>query len=152
MKSIFSKEQNKYLQENYDKKSYKEIAEILGFTERQIRGRINNMGLSKTRKFDKSYFDNIDSKEKAYWLGFIYADGYIVCNQHTATYELGIEINSQDDYLLKRLAYNLGNVHKVEYKHNYKSFNGYNVKDVDYFLDQLVKDYERLYKENLGNK
>ena len=36
MKSIFSKEQNKYLQENYDKKSYKEIAEILGFTERQI--------------------------------------------------------------------------------------------------------------------
>ncbi|MGN1298702.1 MAG: DivIVA domain-containing protein [Candidatus Scatovivens sp.] len=33
-----------------------------------------------------------------------------------------------------------------------KSFNGYNVKDVDYFLDQLVKDYERLYKENLGNK
>ena len=126
MKSIFSKEQNKYLQENYDKKSYKEIAEILGFTERQIRGRINNMGLSKTRKFDKSYFDNIDSKEKAYWLGFIYADGYIVCNQHTATYELGIEINSQDNYLLKRLVYNLGNVHKVEYKHNYKSFNGYN--------------------------
>ena len=113
MKSIFSKEQNKYLQENYDKKSYKEIAEILGFTERQIRGRINNMGLSKTRKFDKSYFDNIDSKEKAYWLGFIYADGYIVCNQHTATYELGIEINSQDDYLLKRLAYNLGNVNII---------------------------------------
>lgn len=59
MKSIFSKEQNKYLQENYDKKSYKEIAEILGFTERQIRGRINNMGLSKTRKFDKSYFDKL---------------------------------------------------------------------------------------------
>ena len=43
MKSIFSKEQNKYLQENYNKKSYKEIAEILGFTERQIRGRINNI-------------------------------------------------------------------------------------------------------------
>lgn len=126
MKSIFSKEQNDYLRENYNKKSYKEIAETLGFTERQIRGRINNMGLSKIRKFDKLYFERIDSREKAYWLGFIYADGYIVHNLKTATYELGIEINSQDDYLLKRLAYNLGNVHNVEYKHNYKTFNGYN--------------------------
>ena len=33
-----------------------------------------------------------------------------------------------------------------------KSFKGYNVEDVDNFLDQLIKDYEKLYKENLENK
>lgn len=33
-----------------------------------------------------------------------------------------------------------------------KSFNGYNVKDVDNFLDQLIKDYEKLYRENLEKK
>lgn len=27
--------------------------------------------------FNNLYFDSIDSEEKAYWLGFFYADGYI---------------------------------------------------------------------------
>lgn len=133
MKSIFTEEQNNYLRENYNKKSYKEIANELGFTERQIRGRINNMGLSKNRKFDKSYFNAINSSEKAYWLGFLYADGYIIYNSKLATYELGIELNSKDDYILKKLSENLGGVHNVEYKHSKKSFNGY-----DYETDSCV--------------
>lgn len=28
-------------------------------------------------KFDETIFDNIDTEEKAYWLGFIFADGYL---------------------------------------------------------------------------
>ena len=28
-------------------------------------------------KFDETVFDEIDSEEKAYWLGFLFADGYI---------------------------------------------------------------------------
>jgi len=31
----------------------------------------------KRRDFNENIFDVIDSEEKAYWLGFIYADGYI---------------------------------------------------------------------------
>ena len=27
--------------------------------------------------FNKNYFDIIDNSEKAYWLGFIWADGYV---------------------------------------------------------------------------
>ena len=29
------------------------------------------------------FFDAIDSKEKAYWLGFLYADGFIEKNPHS---------------------------------------------------------------------
>lgn len=39
MKSIFNKEQIDYLKNNYDKKTYKELANDLGFTERQVRGK-----------------------------------------------------------------------------------------------------------------
>lgn len=28
-------------------------------------------------KFDNSVFDSIDSDEKSYWLGFLYADGFV---------------------------------------------------------------------------
>lgn len=124
-KTIFTEEQNQFMRDNYQSMSYSEIGKRLGFTERQIRGRINNMGLSKNRKFKKDYFKEIDDERKAYWLGFIYADGYIIYNLKTATYELGIELKSVDDYLLKELAVDLGSAHDVEYKHNHKRFNGY---------------------------
>ena len=40
----------------------------------------------------------------------------------------------------------------IEYVKFRKSFKGYNVEDVDYFLDQLIKDYQKLFKDNLENK
>jgi len=37
-------------------------------------------------------------------------------------------------------------IHNKEFR---KAFRGYDEEEVDGFLDQLVKDYEKLYKENL---
>ena len=125
MKTIFSHEQNEYMKSNYDKMTYKEIGEKLGFTERQIRGRINNMGLSKLRRFNKDYFEKIDSPNQAYWLGFIYADGYIIQNRTNRNYELGIDLQEEDGYLLEEFNRELGGVHCIKYKHKNKSFNGY---------------------------
>lgn len=56
MKKVFSDEDIKFLRDNYDKMQYKDIAQILGKTERQVRGKINGMGLSKLRQFNKSFF------------------------------------------------------------------------------------------------
>mgnify|MGYP004581692311 CR=1 FL=1 len=72
---MFSKDDILFMKTYYKDMPYKEIAKTLGFTERQIRGKINNMKLSKTRKFQSTYFDVIDTDLKAYYLGFIYADG-----------------------------------------------------------------------------
>ena len=33
--------------------------------------------VSRKYNFDENFFDKIDTEEKAYWLGFIYADGAI---------------------------------------------------------------------------
>lgn len=41
----------------------------------------HSKGTSKNRKysFDINFFQEINSEEKAYWLGFLYADGYVGC-------------------------------------------------------------------------
>lgn len=48
-----------------------------------------------TIKFDDSIFDSIDTEEKAYWLGFIYADGNIKTTTKT-TYRLTINLEIGD--------------------------------------------------------
>lgn len=125
MRKIFSDEDIKFLRDNYDKMQYKDIAQILGKTERQVRGKINGMGLSKLRKFDKSFFNCIDSPKKAYWLGLIFADGWVVFNETQRTYELGIELQEQDSYILYALVSALGGNHKISHDCHHRVFNGY---------------------------
>ena len=51
------------------------------------------------------YFKKIDTKEKAYWLGFIYADGCIVIDKrHPGTRRLTIRIDKKDEILINRFA------------------------------------------------
>lgn len=125
MKSIFTDKQINYLKTNYDKMSYKEIANTLGFSERQIRGKINNLGLTKCRKFNSEYFKNISQPNQAYWLGFIYADGYLISNSKIGNYELGIELKQTDKKLLECFNKELGNAHQIYTQQKHKSFNGY---------------------------
>lgn len=42
-------------------------------------------------KFNEHIFDNIDTEEKAYWLGFIFADGYISKRDNTFELSVGIK-------------------------------------------------------------
>jgi hypothetical protein len=47
--------------------------------------------------FDENYFENIDTETKAYWLGFIYADGCIRENQGKGKNKgLGLEISLKE--------------------------------------------------------
>lgn len=109
MNKIFSDEQSQYIKDNYLIKSYKEIAEELGFTERQIRGKVTTMGLKKLRTINSDYFSKIDSPIKAYFLGFLYADGWVIYNEATRNYEMGMQLQSCDKYILEKLNEELGN-------------------------------------------
>lgn len=60
---------------------------------------------------DDYYFDQIDSPDKAYWLGFIYADGCILKSQKSLG--LRIDIAKADVELLHKLKISLKSTHPI---------------------------------------
>lgn len=42
--------------------------------------------------FDENYFENIDTEDKAYWLGFIYADGALIEQQYGNALKIDLSI------------------------------------------------------------
>lgn len=48
--------------------------------------------------YNRHIFDNIDNEEKAYWLGFILADGYLNLDKHMLRIKLG---NKDKQHLIK---------------------------------------------------
>jgi len=154
MRKIFNKEQIEFIKNNYKVMTYKQMSllELFnGLNEKQIRNKALSLKCKKERSFNKDYFEKIDSEEKAYWLGFIYADGYVVFNEKTRSYELGIEIHKKDEYLLEMLNKSLGNSHKIKNRKRDVSFNGYkyeqNTSNIRIYSKKIVSD---LIKNGVG--
>lgn len=113
---IFSEADDAYIIKNYNNMSNDEIGDHLGFTRQQIQGRAYHLNLHKRRKINSTYFEKIDTPLKAYFLGFIYADGYVIYNEERSNYEFGMELQSKDKYILEKLNYELGNQNIISHK------------------------------------
>ena len=143
MKQIFSDDDIFYMKEHYLEYSYKEIANTLGFTERQVRGKINNMGLTKVRKINDHYFDIIDTPLKAYFLGYIFANGWIIYSPQRRNYEFGMSLQSKDKYILEKINTELGGLNDIKHiKPRDKIING-NI------AHSKSQDCLRIYSKNI---
>lgn len=111
--SIYSKEMLDYMIANYQTMEYEEIAHHVGLTNKQVRTKMSQLGYRKNRTFNNRYFQFIDTPLKAYFLGFIFADGWICANENTRNYEFGMELQSEDKYILDALNSELGGMHKI---------------------------------------
>ena len=56
----------------------------------------------KQYKANFNFFDKIDDPKKAYWLGFIYADGGVSINLKNNSCELAIKLQASDANHLKK--------------------------------------------------
>ena len=69
--------------------------------------------------YNENYFETIDSEDKAYWLGFIYADGYVSCGTKYQSNKLGIAIKLSDIEHLNKFKQHIQASHPInEYTSN----------------------------------
>lgn len=83
----------------------------------------------------ENFFETIDTNEKAYWLGFMYADGYIIeeFDNYRTYYRIGLKIKIEDEELIDRFIRTL--CLNPDYKHRYKELQNIEGKfyEVEYF-------------------
>lgn len=62
---------------------------------------------------DENYFKIIDSEEKAYFLGLLYADGGLYTNSKNS-FTFFLTLNKKDKYMLKKIKYSLRSKRKIK--------------------------------------
>lgn len=104
-----------FLKENYKTMNSTEIGLALNRTEVAVQIKARKLGIKKNNlsKTNEDYFSVIDNPNKAYWLGFIYADGFVVYDKNRRNYEIGIELNSIDINHLHKFNSVFDNEHKI---------------------------------------
>lgn len=90
------------------------VAKYFNVSISPIKRILNDGGIfpSNRRYFvDNTFFENIDSEVKAYWLGFIYADGYI--RERKSGNSLEIKLAQKDKSHLELFRYHINSTHRI---------------------------------------
>jgi DNA-binding CsgD family transcriptional regulator len=118
----WSDNESNIVKTNYLNKTMNELQELLpGKTKGDILAYCHKLGLTRTKKTCiRDFFNVIDTEEKAYWLGFIFADGYISFSesnmkkgQLATTYCTGIKLQWSDRDHLKKFNKSINGNYKV---------------------------------------
>lgn len=93
----FEEYEDEIIKTYYPKNGYEKVIELLPHREKKsIQQRASKLGVSYL-SYDENYFEEINTPQKAYWLGFMYTDGYITTNNRW-----GIALSIKDiDHLKK---------------------------------------------------
>lgn len=96
-----------------------DLALEYNISESNLYKRIANNKWEKTRRkvkysCNEAYFDIIDTEHKAYWLGFLYADGYILSKRSPNEQQsFGFSINIKDIEMFEKFKRDLNSNHPV---------------------------------------
>ena len=130
-------------------KSIRTVAKILGVgktTISNILKRNEIVGRDKHscygKKFNKYYFDIIDTQEKAYFLGLLYADGSVRKRKGKDSWRVSLALAADDRYLVERFKEELNSEHKISvYKYKDKNWQEMYKLEISnkYFANQLME-------------
>jgi hypothetical protein len=95
-------------------KNIHKVAEYFNVSITPIKRILKSNGFELTnRRYEVNhhYFDEIDTEEKAYWLGFLYADGYI--RERNGSDSLEMKLSVKDKHHLEKFRESIGSNHKI---------------------------------------
>lgn len=104
LKSMISKEEYDYIINSYkNNKSIRSLAEELHHSRIALSSMLEETGVKTTtgnhykyNTFNEDFFQHINSELKAYWLGFLYADGCIITPKY-GEQEIKLALGQKDE-------------------------------------------------------
>lgn len=136
----WSEEEISFIKEHYRDMTTNEIAEFLNRSPKAVHVKKSRLGLKNEPiySYDRNKFEKIITEDDAYWLGFLYADGYVCHTEHSWWY--GVELQDRDIGHLRKLnKYMNGNMHiDTFYKKSPTSDNICKMCRLAYYSKQLV--------------
>lgn len=136
----WSEEEILFIKEHYRDMTTNEIAEFLNRSPKAVHVKKSRLGLKNEPiySYDRNKFKKIITEDDAYWLGFLYADGYVCHTEHSWWY--GVELQDRDIGHLRKLnKYMNGNMHiDTFYKKSPTSDNICKMCRLAYYSKQLV--------------
>lgn len=96
-------------------KSFKDMSNLCNVSERAFSRVLKEKGVNTRRKnrytLNDNYFETIDTEHKAYWLGFLYADGYVGDSNYNY---IAIQLKAEDEYILEAFKKDINYTGKIE--------------------------------------
>lgn len=128
-------EDNLVIQRYFELKNLKKVAKSFGVSLRPIKRILkeNNLVVTNRRyNVNHNYFEVIDTEDKAYWLGFLYADG---CVRKTKSgSQVVLKLSQKDEDHLNLFKKNIESEHKVDHHRN----NTVSKKGIPSFSDNCI--------------
>lgn len=136
-----------FLKDNLQTMTNRQIGEKINRTRSAVQNKINELGLKRDDKYNFNHkaFSEVNNQDVAYWLGFIYADGFVYINKNRSC-ELGIEIAKRDYEHLKKFNKFLNGNLNVKYRkrYNYDDTNRYSeYANIRLYSKQIVIDLQK---------
>lgn len=139
----------KVLIDNYNNHSVKELSKMIGIGQERIMS-ILKIKQVKLRPFGshKNYYNNINhnyfkvinDEHKAYWLGFLYADGY----NNEKLYQVEMTLKYEDKYILEELKKDCESIYDIKYKEVNLNGKVFPCNRLTLYSKEISKDLKKL--------
>lgn len=97
----------------------------------------NKRDCQRKYTFNETFFDVIDTEEKAYWLGFLYADGCVQHRNDSDTYTLDLALSSHDKNHLEAFKKSLNSTNPIKDYLSGGNMSGYPVSKISIVSKEL---------------